>query len=272
MPASEDRVKLSVISPLALTRKTLCAWLAAAKNLSVVLDVDSALDSLDLIRQSRPDILILDVLNPTLDLEIVARMAKLFPQLKMLLLSDGSEEHFEHFELQAVRAGAQGCVSKRSDPKVLEEALRVVGTGEIWMSHRVAARIIGQFRRWQPPPDGQPSSELTKREKEILTLLADGYHNKEIASRLVVSENTVKTHVNTIYRKLGVNTRVGAALKYFAEADQERKRSGSVKLKLYGEAPSVTPSARQGASTARTRSRSKPAVVRTASSGLPNDN
>ena len=216
-------MNLGVASALVLTRKTLCAWLTGIKGFRVVLDVDSTLDSLDQIRKTRLDVLIIDTLNPTGDLEIVARVSKVLPQTKILLLSDVAEERFE---LEAIRAGAHGTVSKRSDPKVLERALKVVGDGEIWMSHRVASSIISEFRRWRQPLEEKSSGQLTKREEAILALLADGYRNKEIASRLAISENTIKTHLNTIYRKLQVSTRVEAALRYFEQAKHHGTQPG----------------------------------------------
>ena len=223
--ASEDimNLNLGVASALVLTRKTLCAWLTGIKGFRVVLDVDSTLDSLDQIRKTRPHVLIIDTLNPASDLEIVTKVSKLLPHTKILLLSDLAEERFE---LEAIRAGAHGSVSKRSDPKVLERALKVVGEGEIWMSHRVASSIISEFRRWRQPLEEKSSGQLTKREEAILALLADGYRNKEIASRLAISENTIKTHLNTIYRKLQVSTRVEAALRYFEQARHSGKLPG----------------------------------------------
>jgi DNA-binding NarL/FixJ family response regulator len=221
--ASEDIVNLGVASALVLTRRMLCAWLAKIKGFRVVLEVDSTFDSLDQIRKTRPDVLIIDTLNPPSDLEIVAKVSKLLPHTKILLLSEMDEERFE---LEAIRAGAHGSVSKRSDPKVLEKALRVVAQGEIWMSHRVASNIISEFRRWRQPVEEKSSGQLTKREEAILTLLANGYRNKEIASRLSISENTIKTHLNTIYRKLQVSTRVEAALRYFEQAKHRSKLSG----------------------------------------------
>jgi DNA-binding NarL/FixJ family response regulator len=208
----EDTMKIGVVSPLALTRKTLCAWLTEVKDLCVVLDVASLFNGLELIQECRPDILVIDAVNPASDLEMVSQVAKLFPGTKVLLLSD---EAGEEFELRAIKAGAHGSVSKRSEPQVLERALKIVGEDEIWVSHHVATRIISEFRQYQDQRLEGSSEELTHREEEILVLLAEGYHNKEIAGRLFISENTVKTHLNAIYRKLQVNTRLEAALQYF---------------------------------------------------------
>ncbi len=217
-------VNIGVVSPWTLTRKGLCALLAPIKEARVVLDVDSALENFELIQKSRPDILLLDILSPASDLEIVSQVRKLFPETRIILLVDDADEEFQ---LRAIRAGARGCVSKRSEPQVLVKSLKVVGQGEIWVSHHMASRIIGEFMRFQDAGQAEPS-DLTQREWEILALVANGCRNKEIASRLFISENTIKTHLYAIYKKLQVSNRLGAALYYFHQARQEGDRLSGV--------------------------------------------
>jgi DNA-binding CsgD family transcriptional regulator len=101
-----------------------------------------------------------------------------------------------------------------------------VNKGEIWVSHQAAARIISKLLKLGGHEEANPD-ELTPREWEILKLVADGFRNKEIAGRLHLSENTVKTHLYTTYRKLQVCTRLGAALRYF-QRSKHRGDSGSV--------------------------------------------
>lgn len=216
------RKELSVgmVSPHILIRKALSAHLACSEDLRVTLDVDSALESFELIQKVQPDILLLDILNPARDLEAVSRLRTLLPEIKVLLLSDATDEEFQ---VRAIRAGAQGCVSKRADLAVLEKALRLVATGEFWISHQVASRIIGKLMVGQNAED-ESADDLSQREWEILALVAHGYRNKEIASRLFISENTIKSHLGTIYRKLHVGTRLEAALHYFHEATQTGNR------------------------------------------------
>lgn len=207
----ERRMNIGVVSPYVLTRKALCALLAPAGDFCVVMDVDDALADFEVIRKSRPDILIIEVLSPTSELATVSRLREQLPDVKILLISDAADEEFQ---IRAIRAGAQGCVSKRSDPLVLERALKIVGQGEVWLGHQVVTRLIGRLMRSHDREEGGTGG-LTQREWEILGLVANGYRNKEIANRLFLSENTVKTHLYTIYRKLQVSTRLGAALHYF---------------------------------------------------------
>lgn len=123
--------------------------------------------------------------------------------------------------MRAVKAGVRGCFSKRPEPQAFERALRAIGQrGEAWVSHQAAAQIIGKFMQG----DGNrqsPANRLTEREWKILALVASGCHNKEIATRLFISENTIKTHLYTVDKKLGVSSRLGAAMHYFRQARQE---------------------------------------------------
>ncbi len=219
-------MNIGVVSPHVLTRKALCALLAPTNDLRVVIDVDDALADFELIRKSRPDILIIEILSPTTDLAAVSRLREHIPDTKFLLVSDAADEEFQ---IRAIRAGAQGCVSKRSEPFVLERALKIVGQGEIWLGHQVVTRLIGRLMKSQDRDEQVPGG-LTQREWEILALVANGYRNKEIAGRLFVSENTVKTHLYTIYRKLQVSTRLGAALHYFQRVKDGHGPGAAVKV------------------------------------------
>lgn len=205
-------MNIGVVSPWVLTRKALCSLLAIRKDFKVMLEVDSALHHFEPIQQARPDVLLVEVVDPAADLEVVARVRKLFPDTRVLLLLPTTDEEFE---LRAIRAGAWGSVSKQSDPEVLEKALRAVGQGEIWASHHLATLIITKSI-----PGKEEDDELTQREWEILALVSSGYQNKEIASRLSISSNTIKAHLSAIYKKLQVRTRLGAALHYFQQARQ----------------------------------------------------
>jgi DNA-binding NarL/FixJ family response regulator len=213
-------MNIGIVSPYLIIRRALCALSATEKDIHVVLDVDNALDSFEQIQKARPQILLIDTLSPGSELETVCGVRKLFPEMRILLLTDTVDEEFE---LRAIKAGAWGCVSKKADPQILEKALKVVANGEIWVRHNVATRIIGKVMQWQESEEGS-SSKLTQREWEILALVAHGYRNKEIAGRLLISENTAKTHLGTIYRKLQVSTRLEAALHYFHQAKHDGNR------------------------------------------------
>lgn len=212
--------KICLVGPFTLTRQGLRALLVPIPEFQIVLDLGSVLENFELVRKSQPDILLIDTSHPADDLETVSQLRKLFPETKILLLTDGIDEEFE---LQAIRAGARGCLSKKSEPQVLFEALKVVHQGEIWISHHVATLLIGKFVRSQSGQTEDPD-ELSQRELEILALVANGQRNKEIARRLFISDHTVKAHLCTIFRKLHVSTRLEAALHYFHLAREKSKR------------------------------------------------
>jgi two-component system secretion response regulator SsrB len=206
-------MRLGVISPYHLTREGMRALLTS-RNYAVVVDLSNFPDDLSVLREAQPEILLLQASGRASDLELVSRLRKVLPKIKVLLLVDKTDEETE---FQALRAGAWGCVSRATDLDTLVRACDIVGGGDIWVSQRVATRFIGKLAESE---NGNHASGngLTRREWEILGLLASGSRNKEIANRLTVSENTVKTHLYTLYRKINVDCRLAATLYYFQHA------------------------------------------------------
>jgi DNA-binding NarL/FixJ family response regulator len=206
-------MKLAIVSPLSISRKALCALLAPVPQLNVVIDVDNPLENFENIQKTAPSVLLFDTLNPAADLEIIVRTQKLLPQVKILVLAARVDEDLE---LRAIKAGARGCISKGSDPQLLAKALTLVDRGEVWISHRMASRIIGEFvESGKKASEGTRSGELSRREWEILALVAQGFRNKEIARRLFICESTTKTHLYAIYKKLEISSRLEAIIYYF---------------------------------------------------------
>lgn len=212
-------MNLGVVSSSPLERKALCALLASRKGFRVAVEADSGLDSIELIRRTQIHVLLVDAMDPRFDFKNVARLRKLIRDLRVVLLASGVDEEFE---IQAVRAGACGCVSIRSQPEVLERALEHVAQGDLWVGRRTAARLISEFAP-RHSLEQERSESLTRRELEILGLVASGWRNKEVAARLSISENTVKSHLYTIFKKLQVSTRLGATLHYY-EAGKKGNR------------------------------------------------
>jgi len=219
----ETAMRVAVVSSWPLMRKAFCALLASRKHFNLALELDSALANAELVRKSHPDVLLIDAADPRFNLKDVSLLQKLIPDAKVVLLAN---EVNEEYETQAIRAGAWGCISRGSHPEVLEKALEVVAQGDLWVGHRIATRLIGRFARYREVEDERADS-LTHREQEILGLVANGYRNKEIAARLSISENTVKTHLFTIFKKLRVSSRLGAALHYYHASEQGDGRLGA---------------------------------------------
>ncbi len=214
-------MKLGVISRHSLSRRGLCAMLASNKNWSIVLDLPTIPEDSEVLRKAQVEVLLLHVRGGDADFEVVSRLRNLLPEIKVLLILDSSDDEME---FQAIRAGGRGCFSDASDLEMLEKAISAVGGGEIWVSRRVASRLIAKLAQTETAED--PSSNgLTPQEWKVLGLLASGSRNKEIANRLSVSENTVKTHLYTIYRKIKVDCRLAATLYYFQHVKSDERYS-----------------------------------------------
>jgi len=214
-----------LVSRPILLRKAFSALLASMRDVRVVADGDSAPDSAQL-EKLDVELLLIDSLNPALDLATASQVLQCFPRVKILFLSDKGDDDFE---VRAIKVGARGCVLKSSEPQVLERALRVAARGELWVGRRISARVIDDFVH-RESPDEQEVTKLTKREYEVLGLLAHGCANKEIAARLFVSDHTVKTHLVAIYKKLKVDSRLGAVMHYFHLVEEQgglRAQQGS---------------------------------------------
>jgi DNA-binding NarL/FixJ family response regulator len=217
---------VGIVSRFLLMRQLLIGLLASMEGFSVVLDIDNPLTSIDLIRASLPQILLIDCDDFAADLVVVRQLTKLFPGMNIVLLTGLIDDRAE---LQAIEAGAKGCISKGSHPRVVEKALHLVKEGQYWMSREVASMVAGKLLGGFNAHE-DCSKDLTQRELEILALLARGQVNKEIACKLAVSENTVKAHLASIYRKLGVTTRLGAVLHYFREAQEKGGKATQLKV------------------------------------------
>jgi DNA-binding NarL/FixJ family response regulator len=192
-------------------------------GLHIVVEVDHSLDGLEQIQRARPDVLLMDASDSAADFETLSQLRILIPETRILLLADDIDEDRQ---FRMIQAGARGFISKDSDPALLEKTLKRVARGEIWVSHQAASMIIGKLVD-SPDPAKRKSTELSRREKQIVALLADGYRNKEIANLLAVSENTVRAHLVALYKKIRVTSRLGAALYYFEQSKRESSATSS---------------------------------------------
>ncbi len=160
-------------------------------------------------RELRPDVVLMDVRMPSLDgIEATRQLAdadESGPRVLILTTFDLDEYVFD-----ALRAGASGFLLKDVTAERLFDAVRVIAAGEALLAPAVTRRLISEFTRMRPVSGTLPSAvlgTLTPRETEVLRLVAEGMSNPEIARRLVVTEETVKTHVSHILAKLGLRDR-----------------------------------------------------------------
>ncbi len=187
--------------------------LLESRGIEIVASVDNGQDSLQLVEELHPDVILLDMRMPGIDgLGVLTMLRQSHENLPIVMLTTSTEESDL---IESLRAGAQGYLLKDMEPDALVIALRDIVAGKTVVAPDLApvlARAV-QGKSEEPKPEKEsPFHELTPRETEILSLLAEGQSNKTIARNLGISDGTVKLHVKAILRKLDVHSRVEAAV------------------------------------------------------------
>lgn len=170
-------------------------------------DAESALEAMPSLH---PDVILMDINLPGMSgIECTARLKMKMPGVQ-IIIQTVYEESDKIFE--SLRAGATGYLLKRTPPAKILEAIQDVYNGGSPMSGEIARMVVHSFHN-SPPAEG-PLPELTKRENELLELITKGYRYQEIADKLFISKETVRTHLRNVYDKLQVRSRSEAALRY----------------------------------------------------------
>jgi DNA-binding NarL/FixJ family response regulator len=183
--------------------------LEAAGDIEVVGEATDGAQAVDLAKRERADVVLMDIRMPNVDgLEATRRIAADddLAGVKVIILTTFESDEYVY---QAIRAGASGFLVKDSEPAELIQAVRVVARGDALLSPSVTRRLITDLasRPERPPSTGREISGLTEREREVMTLVAAGLSNDEIANQLFVSPLTAKTHVSRIMTKLNARDR-----------------------------------------------------------------
>lgn len=189
-----------------VVRTAIATLLGKEPDMEVVGEVADGRTLLETVAKLQPDVLLMDAQMPHhKPLSAVEQLNKHHPQVRVLVLS---AFNLPEYVVGLLKAGANGYVLKDDRTDLLLRAIRNVAQGEEWVSPRATTILIESMRT--EPPDIQ--DKLTNRELDVLRLMARGRRNEEIATELVVTEQTVKNHVTNIFRKLDVETRVEAVL------------------------------------------------------------
>jgi DNA-binding NarL/FixJ family response regulator len=214
MSAPAPAVRIIVADDQQVVRAGFAALLDTQPDFTVIGTACDGAEAVGLCRELRPDVVLMDVRMPVMDgIEATRQLARLGhegPRILILTTFD-----LDQYVYDALRAGASGFLLKDVTAERLFDAVRVVAAGDALLAPAITRRLISEFARLQPQPAVQPAEKfatLTPRETEILRLVAAGLSNQEIAARLVVTAETVKTHVSRILSKLGLRDRTQAVV------------------------------------------------------------
>jgi two-component system, NarL family, response regulator LiaR len=191
-----------------VVRRGLRGFLELDPELEVVGEASNGKEAVALARSLEPDVVLMDLLMPVMDgIEATGEIRRRLPEVEVVALTSVLEDASV---TGAIRAGAIGYLLKTTDADELCEAIKAAAAGQVRLAPEAASRLMREVRA--PESSEALTEPLTERETEVLRLLARGKANKQIARELFVATSTVKTHVNNLYRKLGVSSRTQAAL------------------------------------------------------------
>ncbi len=229
-------IKVVIADDHALFREGLRRILSLEKDVLVVGEASRGDEVSKVVERTKPDVLLLDLKMPRGDvIQTLLEVSDKNPETKVLILTAFSED--ENI-LNAAKGGAKGYVLKGVSSSILLQAIKTVHSGGVWVDKEMSsADAFEEIAKSQIPQydSEEPASEaiksLTKREMEILRLVAEGLTNEEIGRRIFISEKTVKTHLTNIFDKLKVNNRFKAALLLMNRPGEPGRRAEAVRGK-----------------------------------------
>ena len=199
-----DEIRVLIADDHTIVRSGVRLLLEAEPDLRVAAEAVDGIEALSLVEELQPDVVLMDIAMPGMDgLEATRQIKARWPHIQVLVLTMHRQEEY-FFEM--LRAGASGYVLKGADTGDLINAVRVVAQGGVFLYPTLARRLVQDYLS-RLDGSSEQTSLLSPREREILSMLADGYSSTSIAEKLVISPSTVHTHRSNIMSKLGLSTR-----------------------------------------------------------------
>jgi two-component system, NarL family, response regulator DegU len=215
------KTSIIIIDDHQLFREGVKRILDFESSFDVVAEGDDGSEAMDLVETHKPDVVIMDINMPNMNgVEATKMLVNRYPETKVIILSIHDDENYVQ---HALKTGAQGYLLKEMDADALIDAVRVVAEGGSYLHPKVTHNLVKEYRRLAAEEGAdrdsihtieirRPLHLLTRRECEVLQLLADGKSNRAIGETLYISEKTVKNHVSNILQKMNVNDRTQAVV------------------------------------------------------------
>ncbi len=212
-PASPQTIRILLADEPSVFRDGLRALLSSHPDIAVIAEASQPGSILELARLHRPDIILFEP-DGSAGLQILRDLSREKLPSRVILLTASNDTDLR---TQAVRCGVAGIVPKKSPTELLLKSIRKVNAGELWLDRTTSAEVVRELAAKPiPMPRHAPVTEkpavLSRREREIVALVAQGFRNREIADKLFISEQTVKNHLHNVFDKLGVSDRLELAL------------------------------------------------------------
>ncbi len=202
------QIRVMVVDDHEMVREGLMAMLQSEPDFDVVGQTGRGAEAIDLVEATRADVVLLDARLPDVSgVEVCRRLTHAHPEVAVVILTTYTDPDLVQ---ECIQAGARGYVVKDVERFSLKESIRAVYRGQSVLAPQVAGQVIERARTRQTA--GSRRAALSASQVSILRLISRGHSNREIAAEVHLSENTVKTHVQEIFRKLGVRNRVEAAI------------------------------------------------------------
>lgn len=210
---SEDKkITVMIADDHILMREGLKQLLELEKDIAVVAQAGDGEEAIEKAVKYNPHVLLLDINMPKLNgIDVLRRLKDLGVNTKIIMLTIHNDKEYL---FETIKIGADGYILKDSDADSLIRAIREVNNGRTYIQSSIAKMLVERLNGDEEESDERLKKikSLTKREYEVLTLIAEGLNNKDIADKLFISEKTVKNHVSSIFKKIGVNDRIQAAI------------------------------------------------------------
>lgn len=205
-----EKISLMIADDHVLMRQGLKQLLELEEDIAVIAQSGDGEETVKKALEYNPDVILLDINMPSMNgIEVLRRLKDLGTVSKIIMLTIHQDKEYL---FETMKIGADGYVLKDSDADSLIKAIRDVNMGKTYIQPSIASMLVEGLEEKDSNKELDKIRQLTKREYEVLSLIAEGLSNKDIADKLFISEKTVKNHVSSIFKKLDVNDRIQAAI------------------------------------------------------------